>query len=71
MKRNTWLFYVLYLGHTEKDHLMILIILAILFTIGAGMVCFSNRDDIRRTGFILEFVSALIFTLTLLVPSLS
>lgn len=47
---------------------MILLILAILFTIGAGMVAFSNREDIRRTGLILEFVSALVFTITLLLP---
>ncbi len=47
---------------------MIILILAILFTIGAGMTAFSNREDIRRTGFILEFVSALIFTITLLLP---
>lgn len=43
----------------------ILLLLVILFTIGAGLVAFSRRDDIQRVGFILEFVAALIYAITL------
>ena len=49
---------------------MVLLLIAILFTIGAGLVAFSRRPDITRTGFILEFVAALIYCLTLLLPAL-
>jgi hypothetical protein len=47
---------------------MILLLCAILFTVGAGLVAFSSRPNFSRTGFILEFVAALIYTLTLVLP---
>lgn len=53
-----------------KGNIMVLLLIAILFTIGAGLVAFSRRPDITRTGFILEFVAALIYCLTLLLPAL-
>lgn len=44
----------------------VMLLLMILFTIGAGLVAFSRRPDVVKTGFILEFVAALIATIMML-----
>lgn len=44
----------------------VVLLLAVLFTIGLGLVAFSNRGDMTKLGFILQFVSALIYTITLI-----